>query len=66
MPKYYIDFGCWVITAKDADEAFDIAVDRLEKEDPEICNVDLCSDGDIDTSVDAGFGGDTGRGADRN
>ena len=66
MPKYYIDFGCWVISAKDADEAFDIAVIRLEKEDPEICSVDLCSDDDVDTSVDAGFGGDTGKDADRN
>ena len=62
MPRYYIDFECWVIHAPSEQEAFDIAVERLKTERPDICSIALCDD---DTSVDAGFGGDTGRDADR-
>ena len=65
MPKYYIDFESWTIEAADEDAAYEIALKRLKTEDPKICSTEPCGDDDDDTSVDAGFGGDTGRDADR-
>lgn len=61
MPKYYIDFESWIITAGDEDEAMSIALKRYETERPDISGIALADD---DYSVDSGFGGDTGKDAD--
>ena len=59
MPKYYIDFESWIITARDEDEAMSIALKRYETDRPDIAGIELSDDYSGDYSLDALCGGDT-------
>lgn len=64
MPSYWIDFECWKIEADNEDDAVNEAIKEIHAGHlPKIVDAVLV-DAEFDTSVDAGFGGDTGIDAD--